>query len=208
MTQTEALARVRFILSEEGITTGFYSDTSILKMLDSAQNQVITILLSKDRGTGKESESLRALAKQSTINIAASTGEYTLPTDYIQSMLVQSIFDGGTTFLKCTELTYEIAKRRADNAYYAGSLTQPYFYIRGAYIGLIPTPTNLKTGGLIIDYYGSPTAVDASHSFTLFSETHEAIIFLATAECFTKEEGRQAESQEYYKKAINLIMNL
>jgi hypothetical protein len=206
MTSAEAVLRMRFILSEVNPSSSpFYTDTDLYRWLDGGQNQVVTILLGKERKGPGSQDSLRALLKLQQITVVAGTFEYALPADYIASYLAMCIFDNTLVFKYCTQEDYAQATLRDNNAYMKASLIQPLYYINGNVIGVKPTPLQSAGPGLNHTYYAQPAVVALGQNFTLFPECHEAILFFAVAEALTKEEGRSQESQMYYTKALNLI---
>ena len=202
MTSTEMLSRLRGLLDEA--TAGFWTDAQLYQYLDSAQNEIISKLLDKQKklrlamGQDYEIETLKPLIKLSTTNISATSNAITISiSDLIEIYRVEIYNSTANLILPLTYIGMEQLKKKNYNTYtahsYDSSTTTGNVYC-AYYQGTVLTsftngsfPYNVSgSGGTKIDrmnvyYYSQPTAVSAGQNYTLPTNTHEAGILLAAA---------------------------
>jgi len=212
MTQTEAKSRVRVIVDES--SAGKWSDTEIYQALDAGHNSVIQARLSlqaKLRQAGMryyEDIILKDLITLGTINTSAGTASYNTPSDYIEFAYGSYSPDGGGIFYDLNLLGYEEFRRRADNTFLVGNVTNraTYIAVRGSNLDVSPTPSATTTGGLLFYYYKQPSTVTSSQDFTLRPRAHEAIIEYALYYLFDKDNDQRAFT--HLQNYINMVSNL
>lgn len=209
MTQVECLARLRGLLNEA--SAGFFPDATLYKYIDSAQNEVIALGKSKQDYLRKVEKGYETAYLQPIINITASTvlvagtGEYAVPSGFLWEASLIIDVDNAGTFNKSTFNSYSDVLWKEDSSFTQATSRHPRHYIRQGFLGVRPLPS--AVGHYILAYYKQPTEVSSGQTFTLNSETHNAILWFAFSYALTQN-NRNQESQNARQTAINLIKDL
>jgi len=197
MTSAEALTRLRILLNE-ATPGGMWNDTQLYEMLDSAQNIKISSLLTEMSEARKlnpyyipkDLEPLIKLDTTNTTTVGATEQEYSLPSDYIQTLRASYDYTGtgSGTLYEATNLAYEEVRKRENNVYRASKPVAPNYYIKGGKIGFYPQPIGAHANAYQHYYISLPTAVASGQNFTLLPNTHEELIQISYKLSKTKDQ--------------------
>ena len=210
MTQAEMILRMRSILNEIGVTSGFFSnDNSLYKYIDSGQNEVIDRLINLQMKMQKvkefyDLESLKILLSSKTFNLVSGTDTYTFSgmslTDYKMHYDLQVDLNNGGTKYGATYKGLGEIKWQERNYVTIPTVKNPAYTVdTSSQIIVSPAPSANATNGGVFRYYKVPSAVTSSQDLTLKSETHEAILFFACSLAFDQDRNLQA-AQIYKNK--------
>jgi len=194
------LSRVRAILRDS--STGYFADTELYDFIDSGQNKVIQLGLTKElmgRKANYKSPVLTPLITLDTSNtttVGASYQEYTLPSDFLAINYAEYSTSNAGTKYACSIVDFNEALIRGKNAY-ANSITAPMIYVRAEKIGFMPQASGAGANNYIHYYYKQPAIVTSSQDFTLREEAHESIEEWALYQAYQ-------EKQEYDKAQMHL----
>lgn len=126
-TVTQQLSKVRTRFKKDP-NAETISDTTLLDFLNEAQDIVEANVI------------LPAMQTSSTINLVASTQEYSLATDCVKPVLVR--YTANDWVLK--ELPFDVAKQKFDSS----TGTPQQFYTWGGSVGFYPVPSANETAGV------------------------------------------------------------
>lgn len=200
MTPAEAVLRVRSLLDENGITSGYYDNTlDLYKYLDSAKNEIIDTKVSIYRLMREKisdfeiPEVLKPLIKLDTTNtttVGPALQEYALPTDYIETYWAEYDYAGGVVLTRkvCTLLEFREIQYRQANGYKLATGDYPVYYIKAQKLGFYPQPIGAKANAYNHYYIYKPAEITSSTTaFVLGSETHELMVQYAAAHGLLKD---------------------
>lgn len=204
MTPAEAVLRVRSLLDENGVTSGYYDDTlDIYKWLDAGLLEIIDIPLLRYRLMRKEIADielpvvLKPLIKidsTNTTTIGATEQEYALEADYLETYYAEYDYTAPVSpSRKLASLTdYRTLKYKQNNTYKVCSGDYPVYYIKAGKIGFYPQPTAARANAYNHYYiYKPPEIKSGVTSFVLGIETHELIVQYAVARGLLKDGQRE-----------------
>lgn len=210
MTSAELILRLRGLLNEYGITSGFYVDAVLYKYVDSAQMEVVTICKGKQDlmqkvDKGWESKVLQPLiVADSVTSLTATTTEYSLQTDFLFPYSMQLAPNFGLR--KATLVSYDELLWKEDNSFAKATDADPRYYIRADKFGIAPVSEG--GGTYLFYYYKKPTEITGSGTeLTLRPESHNAILWFAFSYALEQDQQYQ-EGAKARDTAINLIKDL
>lgn len=210
MTSSEAILRLRALLNQYGITDGYYTDPVLYKYLDSAQLEVISGVKAKQEFIKKvdktyESPVLNSLLKSEESLIGLGASEITLPSDFLyhHSLLLNK--GGKAAYTIGTEIPYEKLLRNQGNYFQKSSVDHIKYSVIARKI-ILPIVAG-SSDGYRINYYKIPETVSSSVNFSIYDESHNAIIQFALSFALQQDQRTQ-ESLAVRSAAINLIFDL
>lgn len=200
MTPAEAVLRVRSILDENGVTSGYYDNTlDIYKWIDSAKNEIIDTKVSIYRLMRSKiidfeiPEVLKPLIKLDALNtttVGPTLQEYALPSDYIETYWAEYDYAGGLIITRkvCTLLEFREIQYRQGNSYKVATADFPVYYIKAQKIGFYPQPIGAKANAYNHYYIYSPAEITSgTGAFVLGTETHELMVQYAVSQGLLKD---------------------
>jgi hypothetical protein len=192
MTSTELLSRLRALVDES--SAGMWTDAELYQFLDSGQNKVINILLQKERKNGQEYHpSLQPLVKTAQIGMTNTpTLSYSTITDLRHFLSAELYLSSSATAHPMTEIkSMKEMRDRQNNVYMLDQTfettyyTGEYSYVRYGttlFWGFTVNATFITKWDKVNVYYiSSPTAMASGQNPILLTETHESILYFATA---------------------------
>lgn len=143
----------------------------------------------------------KLLRSISTINIVNGTSEYVLPAGFINEKRVTI---NNLRIRKTTIESIDTMDPSKDDPAIKGD--PMFYYFRGLFLGLYPTPIASITGGMKLDYVRLPAAVLAADGDIpeLPADMHEDIVVYAIARCREQSEDfqvAQTKMAEYAGRA-------
>ena len=210
MTSAEAVLRLRALLNQYGITDGYYTDPVLYKYLDSAQLEVISGVKAKQDFIKRvdityESPVLNSLLKSEESLIGSGALEIALPSDFLYSHSFLFNKGGKTTYTIGTEIPYEKLLRDQGNFFQKSSEDNIKYSVISRKI-MLPTAAG-SADGYKINYYKIPETVSSIVNFSIYNESHNAIIQFALSFALQQDQRTQ-ESLAVRTTAINLINDL
>lgn len=192
--------RVRTLLDETGVTTGFWTDTEAYSALSDGQREVVDILFAKSR----KHNLLKVLLKTATGSNTTSIG-ITLPTDFKEFINAQYTSVTGASKMSCNVVDYdEVFLRDKENTYLTPIRATPVVYLSATTgLRLIYFEPASLTSDYSIVYLKQPTEISGAVEPILSPETHESIIMYAFSFLLRKDQ-RQAEADSALKVFTNL----
>lgn len=213
MTSAEAVNRLRALLNQYGITTGFHLDAVLYKLLDSAQLEVITTLKGKQDlmqkyDKGWESSALQPLiVPDATTALSSGVQEYALPSDFLYTYSMELDVDNVGEKYKATLQGYNWFLWKEGNSFARATSKNPRYYIRSIVsapkFGIKPLPST-SSATYLHNYYKVPATVQSGTEFALRPETHNGIIYFALSYALEQEQ-RVEDSIKQKTVAINYL---
>lgn len=158
---------VRDLIDED--TASFWSDADLNRYINTAYYHYWKMLIEADHPTAKQS---------TTLNITSDTATIALPSDYVETSLVERVFSDRTVPLKFSE-------RKEGTNYTGAGVAEtnylPTYRFTGNNLVLEPTPQVSVTGGIKLTYFYLPTQLSADGDTPTINAIHHEMIGVRAA---------------------------